>query len=53
MFHKIRNIEAKEDFILSAVFCDGTIKEYDVKPLFEELPVFNDLKTVHGLFEQV
>lgn len=53
MFHKIKNIEAKEDFILVAYFYDGTVKEYDVKPLFEELPVFNDLKTAHGLFEQV
>jgi len=53
MFHKIKNIEAKEDFILVAYFYDGTVKEYDVKPLFEELPVFNDLKTVQGLFEQV
>lgn len=53
MFHRIKNITAKDDFILSAVFFDGTIKEYDVKPLFAEFPVFSALKTVHGLFEQV
>lgn len=53
MFHKIKEITAKENYTLLAVFVDGTIKEYDVKPLFTELPVFNVLRIIHGLFEQV
>lgn len=53
MFHTIKNITAKDNFILSAVFSDGTVKDYDVKPLFIELPLFNDLKNIPGLFEQV
>ncbi|MDD6056864.1 MAG: DUF2442 domain-containing protein [Clostridiales bacterium] len=43
----------KDNYILSAVFQDGTTKEYDIKPLFVEIPVFKDLEEINGLFEQV
>ena len=53
MFYKIETISPKDNYILSAVFRDGTTKEYDIKPLFFEIPIFRDLETIDGLFEQV
>ncbi|MGN1314672.1 MAG: DUF2442 domain-containing protein [Lachnospiraceae bacterium] len=53
MFHKIKTITPKDNYILSAVFQDGTTKEYDIKPLFAEIPAFKDLEAINGLFEQV
>lgn len=44
MFHKIKNISALPDFKLSVQFCEGVTKLYDLKPLFEKLPVFQYLK---------
>lgn len=53
MFHKIKIIEPKENYFLRAVFEDGTEKIYDLKPLFTEIPQFEDLKVISGLFESV
>ena len=53
MFHKIKIIEPKDNYFLRAVFEDGTIKMYDLKPLFAEIPQFEDLKNISGLFESV
>ena len=44
MFHKIKNISALPDYKLSVQFSEGITKIYDVKPLFEKMPVFIDLK---------
>ena len=44
MFHKIKNVSPLPDFGLSVQFSEGVTKLYDVKPLFEKLPVFGDLK---------
>ena len=44
MFHKIKNISALPDYKLSVQFSEGVTKIYDVKPLFEKMPVFIDLK---------
>ena len=40
-------------YILLATFEDGTVKTYDVSPLFNEIEIFNTLKEVPHLFEQV
>lgn len=40
MFHKIKNVFALPDYRLSVQFAEGATKLYDVKPLFERLPVF-------------
>ncbi len=40
MFHKVKNVFPLPDFILSVQFCEGQTKLYDVKPLFDRLPVF-------------
>ena len=53
MFHKIKNVTAMPDYIILAHFSDGTEKEYDMKPLMERHEVFQSLKDIPGLFEQV
>ena len=44
LFHKIKNISALPDFRLSVQFSEGVTKLYDIKPLFERLPCFEELK---------
>ena len=44
MFHKIKNVSALPDYLLSVQFSEGVTKLYDMKPLFEKLPVFAELK---------
>lgn len=53
MFHKIKNVSALQDFKLSVQFSEGVTKLYDVKPLFEKLPVFGYLKENMKEFYQV
>lgn len=40
MFHKIKNVAALPEYRLCVQFCEGVTKIYDLKPLFEKLPVF-------------
>lgn len=51
MFHKIKNVAAISDYRLSVQFCEGVTKIYDVKPLFEQLPVFIALKNEEDFFD--
>ena len=44
MFHKIKNVFAIDDYKLCVQFAEGVTKIYDVKPLFEKLPVFRRFK---------
>lgn len=53
MFYRVQSVEPKDNFILSVLFTDGVQTEYDVKPLFDKWEVFNNLKTIKGLFQQV
>ena len=53
MFHKIKNVAALPDYKLSVQFSEGVTKIYDVKPLFEKLPVFLDLKNSDAEFASV
>jgi len=43
MFHKIKNVSALPEYRLSVQFAEGVTKLYDVKPLFDRLPVFKSL----------
>ena len=43
MFHKIKNVSPLPDYKLSVQFSEGVTKLYDIKPLFEKLPVFKTL----------
>ena len=50
MFHKIKNVAAIPDYRLSVQFCEGVTKIYDLKPLFEKLPIFSALKNEEEFF---
>ena len=50
MFHKIKNVSAMPDYKLCVQFCEGITKIYDVKPLFEKLPVFAALQKEEVFF---
>lgn len=53
MFHKIKDIKPLKKYVLLATFQDGTIKTYNISPLFSEIEAFNTLKDIPHLFEQV
>lgn len=40
MFHKIKNVTPLPEYKLSVQFCEGTTKIYDMKLLFDKMPVF-------------
>ncbi len=44
MFHKVKSVAPISDFKLSVQFSEGVTKVYDMKPLFEKLPVFKQLE---------
>lgn len=46
MFHKIKSVQALPDYKLGVQFSEGITKIYDVKPLFEKMPVFQKLKDI-------
>lgn len=52
MFHKIKNVSPLPEYFLSVQFAEGCTKIYDVKPLFDSIPVFLELKDTH-LFSDV
>lgn len=45
MFHKVKNVFPLPEFKLSVQFSEGVTKIYDVKPLFDKIPAFNELKS--------
>ncbi len=53
MFYTVANVDARKDFVLFVTFTDGVEMFYDVKPLFEKWPVFNELRSTKGLFQRV
>ena len=53
MFHRVKNVNALSDFKLKVQFYDGITKIYDVKPIFEKLPVFNYFKDREEEFYKV
>ena len=50
MFHKIKNVFALPEYQMSVQFSEGVTKIYDVKPLFEKIPLFAVLKENHVEF---
>lgn len=53
MFHKVKSVKSLDNYILEIVFENNIIKYYDVSNLFEKWIVFQKLKTINGLFNQV
>ncbi len=50
MFHKVKNVFPLPDYKLSVQFCEGVTKIYDIKPLFDALPVFKEFLENPDLF---
>ena len=44
MFHKIKNVTALPDYMLSVQFSEGVTKVYDVNPLFNKWSAFSEIK---------
>jgi hypothetical protein len=53
IFHKAVFVKPLKDFILGIVFEDGSVKTYDVCPLFSKWEAFLDLRDSPCLFMQV
>lgn len=51
MFHKIKNVYPLPDYRLSVQFAEGCTKIYDVKPLFKQIPAFEELKVSNLFFD--
>ncbi len=43
-FHKIKNVSPLPEYKLSVQFSEGVTKIYDVKPLFQKIPIFKSLE---------
>ena len=52
MFHKVKEVNALPEYKISVRFAEGITKIYDVKPLFDAIPAFKELKEPH-LFSEV
>lgn len=48
----LKSVKPLENFILEAEFTDGTVKQYDVKPLFDEIPEFSEMAGNPELFQK-
>lgn len=53
MFHKVKSVKTLPNYRLEITFENNEKKYYDVKPLFEKWVIFQDLKNIQGLFENV
>ena len=53
MFHKVKTVSVIPDYWLSVRFAEGVTKIYDLRPLFEKWPAFNDLKNDDTLLYDV
>lgn len=53
MFHRVKSVKPLNDYKLNVVFLDGTEKIYNVAALFDKWDIFDSLKNINGLFEQV
>lgn len=53
MIPRIKNVTPMPDFCLRVVFDDGKAVLYDVKEDMNQIESYRDLRTIHGLFDQV
>ena len=53
MFHKVKSVNALENFRLSVQFAEGVTKIYDVSQLFEKWSAFRSLKDDLELFKNI
>lgn len=52
MIPRIKSLKPMDNFILHVVFDDGKDVLYDVSEDIAAIPSYQDLKTIHGLFNQ-
>lgn len=52
MFHKVKDVAALPNLMLSVRFANGTTKLYDVRPLLDRFPAFRTLEDC-ALFSEV
>ena len=53
MIPRIKSVNPMPNYFLQVVFDDGKDVLYDVKDDIQTITSYSDLKTIHGLFEQV
>ena len=53
MIPRIKNVTPMPDFCLLVIFDDGKAVLYDVKEDMEQIESYRDLRSIHGLFDQV
>lgn len=53
MFQRVQAVEPLPEMMLKVTFVNGTVKQYDVKPLLSIWEPFKALSQIHGLFNQV
>jgi hypothetical protein len=53
VFHKVTGVKALEDYRLEITFDEGTVKKYNVAPLFLKWDAFLALRDMPGLFKLV
>ena len=53
MFHKIKNVAALPEYKLSVQFSEGVTRIYDMKPLFQRIPLFCEFKDDPAKFAAV
>ena len=52
MFYKITSLSTLDDYILLAGFSNGIFKKFDLKPIINKYPPFQDLINIKGLYKQ-
>lgn len=53
MIPRIKSVKPLEDYVLLVVFDDEKTVLYDVKDDMQIISSYEDLKNIHGLFQQV
>ncbi len=53
MFHKVKSVTPRENYLLDVQFAEGVTKKYDLKPLFNKYPVFLPLQEEPELYYSV
>ena len=53
MFHLVKFVAPLPELKLSVQFCEGVTKIYDVRQLFDQIPIFKLLEKNHKLFNSV
>lgn len=53
MIPRIKSVKPLDNYVLHVIFDDGKDVLYDVKEDIQSISSYEDLKIIHGLFQQV